>query len=149
MLEAIARSIQSNIRELEGALTRVIAFADLSNQPITLHLVEVALADMLPQRTSVEPQEVVNVVASVFGVEKAACLAASAPARWPCPGRPCTCCAKRSTSRCRRSAKLGGRDHTTVMYACEKIADQIERDDRLRRQVMQIREQLFGRQLAA
>ena len=44
---------------------------------------------------------------------------------------------------------LGGRDHTTVMYACEKIADQIERDDRLRRQVMQIREQLFGRQLAA
>ena len=40
---------------------------------------------------------------------------------------------------------MGGRDHTTVMYACEKVADMIERDDRLRRQVLQIREQLYGR----
>jgi chromosomal replication initiator protein len=45
---------------------------------------------------------------------------------------------------------LGGRDHTTVMYACEKVADMMERDDHLRRQVFQIREQLFGpAQLAA
>ena len=40
---------------------------------------------------------------------------------------------------------LGGRDHTTVIYACEKVADLIERDDRLRRQVLQIREELYGR----
>jgi chromosomal replication initiator protein len=39
---------------------------------------------------------------------------------------------------------LGGRDHTTVIYACEKVADMLERDDRLRRQVLQIREQLYG-----
>jgi chromosomal replication initiator protein len=39
---------------------------------------------------------------------------------------------------------LGGRDHTTVMYGCDKIADLIERDDRLRRQVVDIREQLYG-----
>jgi chromosomal replication initiator protein len=41
---------------------------------------------------------------------------------------------------------MGGRDHTTVMYACEKVADMIERDDRLRRQVLQIRERLYGKQ---
>ena len=40
---------------------------------------------------------------------------------------------------------LGGRDHTTVMYACDKVGDMIERDDRLRRQVIQLREQIFGR----
>jgi chromosomal replication initiator protein len=40
---------------------------------------------------------------------------------------------------------LGGRDHTTVMYACEKVADMLERDDRLRRQVVVIRDQLYGR----
>jgi len=40
---------------------------------------------------------------------------------------------------------LGGRDHTTVMYACEKVADLIESDDRLRRQVLKLREQVFGR----
>jgi chromosomal replication initiator protein len=41
--------------------------------------------------------------------------------------------------------ELGGRDHTTVMYACEKMAEQIETDDTLRRQVIQIREKLYGR----
>ena len=44
---------------------------------------------------------------------------------------------------------IGGRDHTTVMYACDKVRDMIERDDRLRRQVIQLREQLFGRPLTA
>jgi chromosomal replication initiator protein len=39
---------------------------------------------------------------------------------------------------------LGGRDHTTVMYACEKVADLLERDDRLRTQVGQIRRQLYA-----
>jgi len=40
--------------------------------------------------------------------------------------------------------ELGGRDHTTVMYACDKVADMIESDDRIRRQVLQLREQLIG-----
>jgi len=43
---------------------------------------------------------------------------------------------------------LGGRDHTTVIYACEKVADLIERDDTLRRQIVQIRETLYGRRAA-
>ena len=43
---------------------------------------------------------------------------------------------------------LGGRDHTTVMYACEKVADLIERDDRLRRMVIQVKERLYGRSMA-
>ena len=38
--------------------------------------------------------------------------------------------------------ELGGRDHTTVMYACDKVADMIESDDKVRRQVLQIKEQL-------
>jgi chromosomal replication initiator protein len=39
---------------------------------------------------------------------------------------------------------LGGRDHTTVMYGCDKIADMLERDDRLRRQLIDIRERIYG-----
>jgi chromosomal replication initiator protein len=39
---------------------------------------------------------------------------------------------------------LGGRDHTTVMYGCEKVADLLERDDRLRRQMIEIREKIYG-----
>jgi chromosomal replication initiator protein len=43
---------------------------------------------------------------------------------------------------------LGGRDHTTVIYACEKVADMIERDDQLRKQIIQIRETLYGRRVS-
>ena len=43
-------------------------------------------------------------------------------------------------------SSLGGRDHTTVMYACDKVAGMIERDDLLRRRVFQIRDQLHSRQ---
>jgi chromosomal replication initiator protein len=43
---------------------------------------------------------------------------------------------------------LGGRDHSTVLYACEKVADLIERDDRFRRQVLQIKEKLYNRGIA-
>ena len=39
---------------------------------------------------------------------------------------------------------LGGRDHTTVMYACDKISDLLERDDRMRRQVVNIRHQIYN-----
>lgn len=39
---------------------------------------------------------------------------------------------------------MGGRDHTTVMYACQKVTDMLERDDKLRRQVIKIREQIYG-----
>ena len=44
---------------------------------------------------------------------------------------------------------LGGRDHTTVIYACEKVADLMEKDESLRRQIIQIREQLNGKRPVA
>src|SRR5687768_17550494 len=63
ILESIARRVQSNIRELEGALNRIIAFADMSGTSLTPHLVEMALADLLPQRTDVAPQKIIELVA--------------------------------------------------------------------------------------
>ena len=44
---------------------------------------------------------------------------------------------------------LGGRDHTTVMYACDKVSGLLEEDDRLRRQVVDIRDQLYGQLIPA
>ena len=55
ILETIARRVESNIRELEGALNRIIAFADLSGSSLTPQLVEVALADLLPQHQNIAP----------------------------------------------------------------------------------------------
>jgi len=146
ILETIARQIQSNIRELEGALTRVLAYADLSGQSLTPNLVTIALVDLAPQRTSIETDQVLDVVASVFGVTHDRLLGRDRSREVALPRQVAMYLLREeaNVSLPQIGEALGGRDHTTVMYACEKVADLIERDDRLRRQVIQIREQLFG-----
>jgi len=150
ILETIARLVQSNIRELEGALTRVVAFADLSGQPLSTQLVQTALADLLPQRGSLEPLQVLKAVAEVFGLSPDELLGRSRSRDVALPRQVAMYLMREevNASLPQIGEVLGGRDHTTVMYACEKVADLIERDDRLRRQVLQIREQLYGRALA-
>lgn len=150
ILETIARLVQSNIRELEGALTRILAFSDLSGQPLTISLVHTALADLLPQRTSLEPRQVLQAVADVFGLSAEDLLGRSRSHDVSLPRQVAMYLMREevNASLPQIGEALGGRDHTTVMYACEKVSDLIERDDRFRRQVLQIRERLYGRALA-
>jgi len=150
ILETIARLVQSNIRELEGALTRVLAFSELSGQTLSTQLVQVALADLLPQRRTLEPRQILQVVANVFGLTPEELIGRSRSRDVALPRQVAMYLMREevNASLPQIGECLGGRDHTTVMYACDKIADLIERDDRLRRQVLQIREQLFGRALA-
>ncbi len=151
IIETIARQIQSNIRELEGSLTRVLAYADLSGQPLTPALVNVALADLIPQRGSVQPVQVMDAVASAFGVTRERMLGRDRSQEIALPRQVAMYLLREeaNVSLPQIGEAMGGRDHTTVMYACEKVRDMIERDDHLRRRVLQIREQLFGRRLAA
>ena len=146
IMELIARRVQSNIRELEGALTRVVAFADLSGLPLTSQLVESALADLLPHRTEVQPVEIVSRVAEVFGVTVERMLGRDRSRQVALPRQIAMYLIRQEAniSLPQIGEALGGRDHTTVMYACEKVADLLERDDRLRRQVIEIKEQLYG-----
>jgi chromosomal replication initiator protein len=149
IMELIARRVQSNIRELEGALNRIIAFADLSGTALTLQLAEVALADLLPQRGDVKPDAVVDVVARTFNLSVERLLSPDRSREVALP-RQIAMFLMRETnvSLPQIGLAMGGRDHTTVMYACEKVADLLERDDKLRRQVVQIRQQLYGQQAA-
>lgn len=148
ILTLIARQIQSNIRELEGALTRILAYADLSNQPITDKLIEIALADLLPQTSAVEPAQILQAVTRTFGISREKLLGRDRSREVALPRQVAMYLMREigNLSLPQIGEALGGRDHTTVMYACEKIADQIERDDRLRRQILSIREQLLGRE---
>lgn len=146
ILEIIARRVQSNIRELEGALTRIKAFSDLSGLPMTPKMVESALVDLLPRRSEVKPDEVVRKVAEVFGVTVERMLARDRSRVVALPRQIAMYLLRKDAniSLPQIGETLGGRDHTTVMYGCDKIADLLERDDRLRRQVIDIREQLYG-----
>lgn len=151
ILDSIARQVQSNIRELEGALTRVLAYAELSNQPLTMQLVNVALADLLPKRDKLLPDQVLYAVANAFGISPEKILGRERTREVAFPRQVVMYLLREEAniSLPQIGEAVGGRDHTTVMYACDKISDMIERDDRLRRQLIQIREQLYSRHALA
>ncbi len=147
IIELIARRVQSNIRELEGALTRVAAFADLSGLPLTPQLVETALVDLLPRRTKVGADEIVDRVARTFGVTVDRILGRDRSKQVALPRQIAMYLLREEAdfSLPQIGETLGGRDHTTVMYGCGKISELLETDDRLRRQVIEIKEQLYDR----
>lgn len=150
IIDLIARQFQSNIRELEGALTRVVAYSDLRGKALTVEMAEVALTDLLPQHNKLEPERVMDVVASAFGISRAKILSRERTREAALPRQVVMYLLREeaNVSLPQIGQALGGRDHTTVIYACEKIADMIERDDRLRRQIVQIRDTLYGRRAA-
>jgi chromosomal replication initiator protein len=145
LLEMIARRVQSNIRELEGALTRVLAFSDLSGVPLSRELVETALVDLLPRGDSLNAERIIAVVAKQFNVDVNRLLSRERSREVALPRQVAMYLIREETSASlpQIGEALGGRDHTTVMYGCEKITDLMETDDVLRRQILLVREKLF------
>jgi chromosomal replication initiator protein len=146
ILESIARRVQSNIRELEGALNRILAFSDLSGTHLTPQLVEVALADLLPQRSDVQPQKIIELVAKEWQTTVEALLGRDRSQKIAQPRQVAMYLLRKETdaSLPQIGEVLGGRDHTTVMYAIEKIASDIETKTDLRKRVVNIKQQLYG-----
>src|SRR6266508_1078023 len=146
ILESIARRVQSNIRELEGALNRILAFADLSGAHLNPQLVEVALADLLPQRSNVQPQKIIELVAREWQTTVEALLGRDRSQKIAQPRQVAMYLLRKETdaSLPQIGEVLGGRDHTTVMYAIEKIAGDIETKTDLRKRVVNIKQQLYG-----
>ena len=146
IIDTIARRVQSNIRELEGSLTRVLALSDLGNLPLDVKLVDVALADLLPKRSAIEPKDVMSQVAGAFGVTVENLLGTDRRQEVVLPRQIAMYLLREEAnySLPKIGEAMGGKDHTTVMYACQKVTDLLERDDKLRRQVIKIREQIYG-----
>jgi chromosomal replication initiator protein len=148
VLDFVARKVQSNIRELEGALNRVVALAKLNGAPITLTtageaLDEVALAHRKRQLT---PAQVVGTVATYFGLEPKQLQGKTRSRDIVVPRQVAMYIMREDTgqSLAEIGSALGGRDHTTVMHGCAKMERDIESDDKLRRDVLTIRESLYN-----
>ena len=146
ILETIARRVQSNIRELEGALNRILAFADLSGQQLTPQLVEVALADLLPQRQEIMPGKILELVAREWKITEDELLGRDRSQKVAEPRQVAMYLMRKETdaSLPQIGEVLGGRDHTTVMYAIEKISNKIETTADLRKRVISVKQQLYG-----
>jgi chromosomal replication initiator protein len=144
ILEIIARRVQSNIRELEGALTRVVAYADLSGMPITPQLVDTAMADLVGERKQIEPEEIVRLVSETFGVSVERIISKDRAREVALPRQIAMYLMREELkiSLPQIGEVLGGRDHTTIMHGCEKVAELLQTDDRLSRRVMELRERM-------
>ncbi|HAX70501.1 MAG TPA: chromosomal replication initiator protein DnaA, partial [Anaerolineae bacterium] len=146
ILEGIAQRVQSNIRELEGALNRIIAYADLSGSPLTPNLVEVALADLIPSRNDIEPTYLVDLVARKFGLTTEKLLSRDRTKEVALPRQIAMYLLREEAkiSFPQIGEVLGGRDHSTVMSAYEKIKEQIHADRRLEQDIVSIKQQLYN-----
>jgi chromosomal replication initiator protein len=145
VIELIARRVQSNIRELEGALTRVMAYADLIGQPLTLELATSALADLLPRHRTLTSPQIIEAVASFYNTSLEALTGRDRSKDVALPRQVAMYLMREETNASLPAIgdALGGRDHTTIMYGCEKITDLVERDDSVRRDILRIRERLY------
>ncbi len=149
ILEAIAQRMQSNIRELEGALNRIMAYADLRGIPLTAELIDTALADMMPKRREIEPDHHISLVASTFNISVDQIMDRNRTRQVSLPRQIAMYLLREEAniSLPQIGKVLGGRDHTTIMHGCQKVAGLIEQDDRLRRKVVDIRDRLYGQTL--
>lgn len=146
VLELIAQRMQSNIRELEGALNRIVAYADLRGIALSAELVDMALTDLIPQRHKLDTEKIVETVAEAFGIPVERIISRERTQQVALPRQVAMYLLREEAhiSLPQIGKALGGRDHTTVMYGCNKISGLIEQDDRLRRQVVDIRDLIYG-----
>lgn len=150
ILESVAKQVQSNIRELEGALNRIIAYADLSGSSLTPDLVEVALADLMPSRGDIEPNHVIDLVARKFGLTSEKLLGRDRTKDVALPRQIAMYLLREEAkiSFPQIGEVLGGRDHSTVMSAYEKIKEQIHADRKLEQDIVSIKQQMYDQAVA-
>ncbi|WP_369808928.1 chromosomal replication initiator protein DnaA [Nocardia sp. NRRL S-836] len=142
VLEFIASRVERNIRELEGALIRVTAFASLNRQPVDIQLAEIVLRDLIPDSHAPEisAPTIMAVTAEFFGVSIDDLCG---------PGKTKALAQARQISMylCRELTDLslpkigqtfGGRDHTTVMHADKKIRKEMAERRRIYDQVQEL-----------
>jgi chromosomal replication initiator protein len=130
----IGKRVRSNIRELEGALRRIVANAQFTGRPITMDFAKDALRDMLAaQDKLVTIENIQKTVAEYFKIRTSDLLSSSRSRAVARPRQIAMTLAKELTSHSLPEIgnSFGGRDHTTVLYATRKVAELRESDHRV------------------
>lgn len=137
VIKYIATNIKSNIRELEGALTKIVALSKLgTNRDITIELAEEALKDLISPNAAreVTPESIIQVVCDHFGITQLD-IASQKRSRDIVIPRQIVMylCRDMTDTPLQTIGKyMGGRDHTTIIHGAEKIAHDMEKNESLR-----------------
>ena len=146
IIQYIATNIKSNIRELEGALNKVMANARLNKQELNLALAEDALKDVIypDQRREVSPSLIIDVVAEHFNISKEDITSKKRNSEYVIPRQIIMYLCRHMTETTYQmiAAYLGKKDHTTVIHGVEKIEEKIQTDEDLRNKIETIRKKL-------
>jgi chromosomal replication initiator protein len=145
VLDTIAHHVRKNIRELEGALNKVIAYAQLTGGTIDNQLANMALSELIHQPEKVTIDHVIKIVASYYRVTVEALLSNSRSRTIAFPRQIAMYVARAETdmSYPQIGEQLGNRDHTTVIYGHGKISDLLETDANVRRDMLEIKALLY------
>ncbi|MFH0804666.1 MAG: chromosomal replication initiator protein DnaA, partial [Patescibacteria group bacterium] len=150
IITTIANFIQSNVRELEGALNRIVAFHQLNNTPPTVASIKNILSSVSnyqKREGSLTPKQIANVVATFFDISMNDLLGSSRKKELVVP-RQITMYLLREEVKCSYPTigqELGGRDHTTAMHAYDKIRRALDHDEKIRQDISLIRQRLYNK----
>ena len=139
VIKYIANNIKSNIRELEGAFNKIIAFAKLNKVDLTLSLAEEALKDVIyPNKPKeITPNLIINVVAEHFGVKPEDITSKKRNSEFVQPRQVVMylCRELTDTSFTNIGKLLGKKDHTTIIHGVNKVAAEIQTNEELRNKI--------------
>ena len=141
----IAKCIQSNVRELEGALRRVVANSQFTGKDITLAFAKEALRDLISlQNKMVSIDNIQKTVADYYKIRMADLLSAKRNRSLARPRQLAMSLAKELTSHSlpEIGEAFGGRDHTTVLHACKKIVELCSTDNKIKEDLIHLRRSL-------
>lgn len=147
VLEFLAKRITSNVRHLEGALTRVMAFAELVGRPITMEMTRNVLQDLIRANDrKVTIDEIQRTVADYYSIRLSELLSDRRARNIARPRQFAMYLCKQLTNRSlpEIGRKFGGRDHTTVMHAVRKVEELKEQDSQIEDDISRLMRQLEG-----
>lgn len=146
IINFVATAVQHNVRELEGALNKIIAFHQLKNIAPTLEFVKRLLASSQPSRKSTTPKQIIQTVALYYDLRVEDLLGASREKRLAFPRQIIMYLLREEikSSYPAIGQELGGRDHTTAMHAYNKIVREVEADPKLKQDIELIRQRVYN-----